>query len=76
MKHDEIEIEILEDGTIKTTTDKVSMPNHASAEEFLRLLAELAGGEQRRVRRGHSHHHHHEHDHLHAHGGHGHHDGS
>lgn len=51
MKQDVIEIEILEDGTIKTVTDKVSMPNHANAEGFMRQLATYCGGFVKRVRR-------------------------
>jgi hypothetical protein len=41
---DEIEITILDDGTIKVTTNKVSAANHASADAFLREMARLAGG--------------------------------
>jgi hypothetical protein len=41
---DTIKITVLEDGTIKTETDKVSMPNHANAEAFLRDIGRLAGG--------------------------------
>lgn len=61
---DNITFEILPDGTIKTTTDKVSMPNHANAEAFLREVARLAGGTVERKRRhGHTHSHTHEHEH-------------
>lgn len=69
MKFDALEIEILEDGTIKTTSDAVSGANHANAEQFLKYMATLAGGETKRVKRPdahhHPHHHHadHEHDH-------------
>lgn len=49
---DKIEIEILEDGTIKTSTDKVSMANHSNAEGFLREMARLAGGVVKRVIKG------------------------
>lgn len=59
---DVIEYEILEDGTVKFTTDAVSAPNHASAEEFFRYVAKTLGGETTRARRtdrhGHTHHHH------------------
>jgi hypothetical protein len=48
---DKIEIEILDNGTIKTTTDKISMPNHASAEQFLLGIARDLGGEVTRTRR-------------------------
>lgn len=59
-----MQIEILEDGTIKTTTDPISGANHQNAEEFLRTMARLAGGETTRVRRGDAH----SHTHTHAHG--------
>lgn len=61
---DKLIIEVLEDGTIKTTTDAVSAANHANAEGFLRQMATLAGGKSERTRRhGHGHHAHtHEHD--------------
>jgi hypothetical protein len=42
--NDEIKIEVLEDGTIKVSTDQISAANHASAEAFLREAARLAGG--------------------------------
>ena len=65
---DKLKIEILEDGTIKTTSDAVSMPNHANAEQFLREMARLSGGTTtRKDRQGHSHTHGHEHDHHHQH---------
>lgn len=51
MKKDIIKIEILPDGTIKSETDKVSGPNHQSAESFLGDVAKKAGGQvQRRAR--------------------------
>lgn len=67
---DKMTIEILPDGTIKTTTDEVSAPNHDNAESFLRGIAQLAGGECTREARGehvHDHHHHHEDGHSHSH---------
>lgn len=42
---DQVAITILEDGTIKMETDKISGPNHLSAENFLREVSKLAGGE-------------------------------
>jgi len=41
---DTIRITILEDGTIKTETDRVSQANHSNAEGFLRDVARSAGG--------------------------------
>ena len=59
---DKIIIEVLADGTIKTSTDKVSMPNHQNAEAFLRDIARVAGGEiTKKTKAGHS-------VHAHAHG--------
>lgn len=49
---DTINITILEDGTIKTETDKISAPNHSSAEGFLAWVAKMAGGTTQRVGRG------------------------
>lgn len=51
MQFDGIKIEILEDGTIKTTTDAVSGANHSNAEQFLKTMATLAGGETTRAKR-------------------------
>jgi hypothetical protein len=48
---DKITIEVLEDGTIKTTTDAVSAANHQNAEQFLREVATLAGGTVKRILR-------------------------
>lgn len=68
---DTIKITVLEDGTIKTETDRVSMPNHANAEGFLALIGRLAGGLiERRAKHGAHFHGHHEH--THEHGGHSH----
>ena len=50
---DKVEIEILENGLIKMSTDKVSMPNHGNCEMFLREMVKLAGGEaSRKGKRG------------------------
>jgi hypothetical protein len=72
MKTDNIQIEILDDGTIKITTDPISGANHTNAEGFLREIANLAGGETTREKRTdkkitHSHDHHHTHTHTHDH---------
>jgi hypothetical protein len=65
---DTIQIEILPNGTIKTSTDRVSMPNHANAEQFLREIGRLAGGAVDRKRKvGHVHTHEDQHDHEHEH---------
>lgn len=58
---DSVKITILEDGTIKTETDRVSQANHSNAEGFLREMARLAGGEvSRKGKQGHTHAHSHE----------------
>ena len=63
MKDDRLTNEILEDGTIKTASDEVSAPNHDNAEQFLRAMARLAGGETTRTAREDApQHRHHEHD--------------
>lgn len=71
---DNVRIEILADGTIKSTTDAVSPENHANAEAFLKMLASLTGGESRRQARGDAptHSHHHSAGQEHSHGGHTH----
>ena len=56
---DTIEIEILDDGRIKVTTGKVSAIHHASADEFLQLVATLAGGAVSKTRRATKHNHNH-----------------
>lgn len=43
-KQDQIQWEILEDGTISITTEQISGPNHHSADELLTQLGELLGG--------------------------------
>ena len=67
MSDDTMKIEILDDGTIKLTSDPISAPNHASAAQFFKTIARLCGGEVKTVKRSdavHSHHHHeHEHEH-------------
>lgn len=44
MNEDCILIEILEDGTIKASTDKISEENHLTAEQFLTFISQLLGG--------------------------------
>lgn len=68
---DRIKIEVLADGTIKSTTDAVSPENHQNAETFMKTLGQLTGGEMHREGRGDvaEHHHHHEHGVTHSHGG-------
>ena len=58
---DMIEVEILDDGSVKVVTGRISGPNHGSAEMLLRELSTAMGGAvDSRRRAGHTHHHHHE----------------
>lgn len=67
MKTDVLNIEILPDGTIKIDADKISMPNHASAEAFVKDAARLAGGStsttHKHGKHAHTHSHEGEHEH-------------
>lgn len=66
-KMDIIDIEILEDGTIKFNTDKISDKNHASADDFLDEIENLLGGKRETENKKKHNHHHHKHDHHHKH---------
>jgi hypothetical protein len=45
MSADKFKIEILADGTLKITTDRVSAANHQNADNFIREMFKAAGGE-------------------------------
>lgn len=67
---DTMRIEVLKDGTIKSTVDPISPAQHQSAEAFMKDLQTLTGGPTSRTARHdkatHVHHHEHEHaDHTH-----------
>lgn len=62
MKQDEIDIEILADGTVKTTTPKISAANHSSAHSWFHSIQNLLGGTQTSKKKT-SHPHVHEHEH-------------
>lgn len=67
---DTIKIKILADGTVRVETDRVSMPNHLSAERFLSATFTLLGGEIKRKAKHamqHAFGKNHEHDHDHQH---------
>lgn len=64
---DVITIEILEDGTIKMETNKVSMPNHGNAEMLLRELVTQAGGSSERKMKKGCHQHTHDGENFHSH---------
>lgn len=61
---DTLRMTILEDGTIRTDTDRVSAPNHQSAEAFLSDITRAMGGEATRTRKAHGHVHQHTHEHA------------
>jgi len=48
---DQMNIEILEDGTISFITDAISQKNHASADEFLGEVQKLTGGNRETQKR-------------------------
>ena len=52
---DNINIEILADGSIKVTSDKISAGNHRNADELLKLMGSLMGGEVVEEKQRHSH---------------------
>lgn len=58
---------ILDEGTIKSTTDAISATNHTSADKFFKHLTELMAGEtvveKRKDIHGHAHDHGHTHEH-------------
>lgn len=64
---DQFLVEILPDGTIKSTTDPISPANHASADGFFKLVSEMTGGEVLRKKRSKAHIHQHGHSHEHKH---------
>jgi len=45
---DSMNITILDDGSIKVETDKISQANHMTAEAFMRNIATACGGHQER----------------------------
>ena len=61
MNEDKIEIEILQDGRIRTSTPgSVSAANHANAEQFFRFISSMTDGKNTRekIALAHTHHHH------------------
>lgn len=63
----QMQITVLPDGRIKVETSDMAGAAHKAADDFLKLLAQLAGGEviESKLERGH--HHGHDHDHEHSH---------
>jgi hypothetical protein len=60
-----MDVVVLPDGTIKVVTGDMGGPAHKAADDFLKLMVELMGGEvkEEKVREGHHEHHDHDHDH-------------
>ena len=58
----EFEVTILPDGAISIKTADLSGEHHASADEFIKLVHQLAGG-ARETKSTRDHHHHHKHQH-------------
>jgi len=65
---DKMIFEILEDGTVKVNTDKISDKNHANADDVLELLEDILGSTRKTEQKeGHTHTHHHHHGKKHQH---------
>jgi len=62
---DIMDIEILKDGTIKFTTDKISQANHQNADDFLQLVEEMTSDKIIKQNPKHQHTHKHQHQHTH-----------
>ena len=58
MPQDVIQYEVLEDGRIKWTTDRISPANHTNADRFLAEIGRLLGGTTEVKRKSESHTHH------------------
>lgn len=69
----EMTVEILEDGSLKIETGDMAGAAHKSADEFLKEVLALCGGDEARTPLKKHHHHHGEHEHAHEGGGHHHH---
>lgn len=53
--NNEMEIEILADGTVKITSGRITGALHMTAERFQQWISTELGGETRRVKRAHAH---------------------
>ena len=61
---DVLNIEVLPNGDLKVTTDKISAANHKSADEFIAFLARECGGAVDKQKNRHGHASHAQHEHL------------
>lgn len=65
-----MDIKILADGTVRAETASMAGPSHKAADDFMKSLAALMGGDMEVLKlKPHQHHHHgddHDHEHEHA----------
>lgn len=60
---DTINIEVLDDGTLRISTDKISAGNHRQADELLAALEQMLGAKAEiKHKHGHTHNHTHTHE--------------
>ena len=57
---DKMTIIILEDGSLKIETDKISAANHGGAEMLIREMVKAAGGAETKIRKAGAHYHEHD----------------
>ena len=62
---DRINFEVLEDGAVRFSTDKISKKNHANADEFMEMMKDFIGEVKEVKKVKHSHEHAHQHIHQH-----------
>ena len=63
----QIDVRILDDGTVRAETGDMGGVHHKAADDFLKVLQQLMGGNVQTDKAKHGHHHHHDHDHDHEH---------
>lgn len=64
-REDKFTIEVLDDGTLKIDTDGISPANHKQADELLKTLVTMLGGNMVQVKKKTRHQHTHLHKHEH-----------
>jgi len=63
---DTFSVTVLDDGMLSINTEEFTPQLHKEADEFVKCLGELMGGEVTvKEKRSHAKHHHHTHDHIH-----------
>jgi hypothetical protein len=63
----QIDVRVLDDGTVRAETGDMGGVTHQAADNFLKFLATLVGGEVETTKAKHGHAHAHAHDHEHDH---------